>query len=196
MNSPPFVRGKICMYTCKAVPPQLKHGPAARCHGPIRNGSGKAVRSKHFQRSSMFVTSPTNTSRTSLGWYRYPALPNRTWNEFRIISGAALMSLILPDPEVEVNHNLMILMIDTILGPMDEASLVCEAVPFDGPDYYAFELRFREPGSTQVIAAYHDVKWKKVNDFLTPLPEGVITTSRGEMSLDALEKKTGTQESA
>jgi hypothetical protein len=82
-------------------------------------------------------------------------------------------------------------MIDTILGPVDERELVCEAVPFDGPDYYAFELSFHRPGSTEVIAKFHDVKWKKINDFLTDPPSGKVTTTRGDMSIDLLEKKTG-----
>ncbi len=83
-------------------------------------------------------------------------------------------------------------MIDTILGLKEESELVCEAVPFDGPRYYAIERRYRVPGQDQVIARYHSIQWEKKNDFLdTP---AVVTTSRGDVSSDLLVKSTGVDE--
>jgi len=85
-------------------------------------------------------------------------------------------------------------MIDTILGLMEEKDLVCETVAFDGPDYYAFERQYRVAGQGEVVARYHDVKWQKKNDFLES--PAVVLTSRGEMSLEKLEKKTGVNDDA
>jgi hypothetical protein len=85
-------------------------------------------------------------------------------------------------------------MIDTILGPLDEANLACETVAFDGPQYYAYERRYRQRGDEQVIARYHDVKWDKRNEFLdTP---AVIDTKYGPLATALLEKRTGSVDNA
>lgn len=85
-------------------------------------------------------------------------------------------------------------MIETARGLLDENALECEAVPFDGPAYYAYERRYRVRGEAEVIARYHDVKWTKVNEFeQTPL---FVNTPHGQVPAEALSKSTGVTDNA
>jgi hypothetical protein len=79
--------------------------------------------------------------------------------------------------------------IETKVGTRPRASLIEEVVPFETDELFAFDRKYRLPGSDEVVAHYRDIKFQKVNPFAETPAE--VMTSRGLLPTADLDKTTG-----